>query len=228
MTQPPVIAEPQPAVPPVDAARPKRFSTAVILSLVCGTLGVDRFYLGYTGLGVLKLLTFGGLGIWALIDSILILTGKLGSADGTPLEIGVNDKKHMKIAVIVYYVTMLLTLLLSILFLASIVFAYSKNPEAFKESATTSQTQSQEQVYSQLSVGLTKEQAESILTAAGYTATCTRKTTAEGASEQCYYTRFSWDDSDQIAILYVDGVVAEIEQYSASDVYRYLEPGMES
>ena len=46
---------------------------------------MDRFYLGYTGLGIAKLLTFGGCGIWALIDFILILLRKVSDAEGRPL-----------------------------------------------------------------------------------------------------------------------------------------------
>lgn len=46
---------------------------ALILSLVGGGLGIDRFYIGDTTLGVLKLLTCGGLGVWALIDLFLIM-----------------------------------------------------------------------------------------------------------------------------------------------------------
>ena len=43
-------------------------TTALILSILCGSLGVDRFYIGDTGQGIGKLLTFGGLGIWTIID----------------------------------------------------------------------------------------------------------------------------------------------------------------
>ena len=45
----------------------------LIISLVAGTLGVDRFVIGDTGLGVGKLVTCGGLGIWALIDLFFIM-----------------------------------------------------------------------------------------------------------------------------------------------------------
>lgn len=56
---------------------------AMILSFFVGGLGVDRFYLGYTSLGVAKLLTLGGLGIWALIDFIMICMGSIQPADGS-------------------------------------------------------------------------------------------------------------------------------------------------
>ncbi len=45
-----------------------------------------RFYLGYTGLGILKLITCGGLGIWGIIDIILIATGKMKDAQGNELQ----------------------------------------------------------------------------------------------------------------------------------------------
>ena len=58
---------------------------ALILSIFFGHIGVDRFYMGYVGLGLLKLFTFGGCGVWWLIDIILIATRKLSDSDGMPL-----------------------------------------------------------------------------------------------------------------------------------------------
>ena len=60
----------------------KSKTTALILSVLTGGLGIDRFYLGYNGMGVLKLLTGGCFGILWILDIINIATGKLLPADG--------------------------------------------------------------------------------------------------------------------------------------------------
>ncbi len=59
----------------------KSKNTLVLLSALLGAFGVDRFYRGQVGLGIVKLLTFGGCGIWALIDTVLYLAGDLPRDD---------------------------------------------------------------------------------------------------------------------------------------------------
>lgn len=75
----------EPTAPPAAADDRKDWLAALLLSIFLGQLGVDRFYMGYIGLGVVKLLTAGGCGIWWLIDVILIATDGLKDAQGRPL-----------------------------------------------------------------------------------------------------------------------------------------------
>ncbi len=51
----------------------KNSTTVLIVSLLVGYLGIDRFMIGDTGLGIGKLLTCGGLGIWTIVDWFLIM-----------------------------------------------------------------------------------------------------------------------------------------------------------
>lgn len=64
----------------------KKWFIALLLSFFFGGLGIDRFYLGYSGRGLLKLLTLGGLGIWTIIDFIRIFFNKLPDVNGNLLE----------------------------------------------------------------------------------------------------------------------------------------------
>jgi hypothetical protein len=83
---------PQPAYPqrafgaaPVGYVSPHSRTVAAVLAFFFGVLGVHRFYVGKVGTGVLQLLTGGGLGLWTLIDFIVILVGGFRDKNGLPL-----------------------------------------------------------------------------------------------------------------------------------------------
>ena len=50
-----------------------------------GSIGIHRFYLGYTLIGVIQLLTFGGFIIWAIVDLIMLIIGSLKDSEGNDL-----------------------------------------------------------------------------------------------------------------------------------------------
>jgi TM2 domain-containing membrane protein YozV len=58
--------------PMISTVQLKDPTTSLIVSILAGSLGIDRFIIGDTGLGIGKLLTCGGLGIWAIIDWFMI------------------------------------------------------------------------------------------------------------------------------------------------------------
>ncbi len=63
-------------------ATDKRILPAALLCLVLGVFGAHRFYVGKIGTAILMLFTIGGLGIWMLVDFILIVTGSFKDANG--------------------------------------------------------------------------------------------------------------------------------------------------
>ena len=64
----------------------KEYIIALLFSIFLGYLGIDRFYMGQVGLGIGKLLTGGGCGVWWLIDVILIATRSSNDSAGRPLK----------------------------------------------------------------------------------------------------------------------------------------------
>lgn len=118
---PPSPLPPVPAAPavPVGYAPPqtaavvgeKSFLTTWLLALLLGVFGADRFYLGKIGTGLLKLLTLGGVGIWFLIDLILVLTGSARDARGHALS---GYQEHRRIAWIATGAVILLGIVINV------------------------------------------------------------------------------------------------------------------
>uniref|UniRef100_A0A915Q460 TM2 domain-containing protein n=1 Tax=Setaria digitata TaxID=48799 RepID=A0A915Q460_9BILA len=69
------------------------YSTALLLSVFLGWLGIDRFYLGYYAVGLLKMFSFGCFTILYLVDIILIALQLLGPADGSAYRINFYGPK---------------------------------------------------------------------------------------------------------------------------------------
>ena len=64
----------------------KGFVPALLLCLLLGGFGVHRFYVGKIGTGILMLLTLGGLGIWVIVDLIMIAVGSFKDKNGLPIK----------------------------------------------------------------------------------------------------------------------------------------------
>ena len=87
----------------------KDWMATFLFSFFLGHLGVDRFYTGRVGLGLGKAFTCGGCGIWALIDSILLLTENYSDGSGNYLRPATPQQK--KIAIIFFIVGALIGVL---------------------------------------------------------------------------------------------------------------------
>ena len=64
----------------------KGFVPVLLLCFFVGVLGVHRFYVGKIGTGILQLITFGGFGIWTMIDFVMIAVGSFTDKQGLPIK----------------------------------------------------------------------------------------------------------------------------------------------
>ncbi|MFZ1258474.1 MAG: TM2 domain-containing protein [Candidatus Saccharimonas sp.] len=121
----------QPAPPTPPASQQRDYMTAAMLSIFLGWLGIDRFYLGYTAHGVVKLLTFGGLGIWALYDQIKILTNDMRDSNDQEVRgYSTSKKTAWGLAAALWLVNMLgnlFSLGLQLVFVLLVLFASPAN-----------------------------------------------------------------------------------------------------
>jgi len=96
-----VVANPTTAI----AAAPNKqrhFLAVFFFSFFLGVFGIDRFYLGKVWTGILKLLTFGGLGLWAIIDLSLIMSGAMRDKQGNEMLEFVRYKKFASHTVTIF------------------------------------------------------------------------------------------------------------------------------
>jgi TM2 domain-containing membrane protein YozV len=63
----------------------KKLTLLLLCYTLFGCFGIHRFYIGRYGTGLLMLLTFGGLGLWMHVDTVLIIMGKFTDKDGRPI-----------------------------------------------------------------------------------------------------------------------------------------------
>jgi hypothetical protein len=71
--------------PAARALDDRKLLPTFLLAMLLGPFGAHRFFVGKIGTGILQLLTLGGLGVWVLIDLVLIITGNFTDKDGHKL-----------------------------------------------------------------------------------------------------------------------------------------------
>lgn len=126
----------QPAAPGKKMPRQRHFLAVFFLSFMWGTFGIDRFYLGKVGTGILKLITFGGFGLWTLIDLIIIMTGAMKDKQGRPMLQVAEYKKFAGKTVLIFAVVLGLVILINGLLL---IFGLYQLITAFQDGNFTDQ-----------------------------------------------------------------------------------------
>lgn len=95
------------------AKKQRHFLAVFFLSFLWGVFGVDRFYLGKVWTGILKLITFGGFGIWALIDFTMIMSGSMRDKQGNQMLEFARYKKFASLTVFIFALVLGATILLT-------------------------------------------------------------------------------------------------------------------
>jgi TM2 domain-containing membrane protein YozV len=199
--------------PPAPEEPRKSYEAAVLLSIFLGSFGIDRFYLGHVWLGVAKLVTLGGLSIWAWIDTLLIITGVVKDKQGRQL-VGIeqNKKTMLIIFIILSIINLLSIVLILVVVAASLVFM--SNQSGLRSQAA----EPQRNIYSQeLRIGMPKADAEKVLDAAEWErGQCSQLESIDYKSETCTYNSQDFLDPKSIDVTFENGALVEKYQYDTT------------
>lgn len=109
------------------------YLTATYFSLFLGFLGVDRFYMGYVWLGILKLITVGGLGIWWLIDLIWIALGNARTKKGIRLVRTSQATRPVLVGIGIFLILHTLGTISGVVIYASTLDSFNKSLDTISE-----------------------------------------------------------------------------------------------
>ncbi|NTW61297.1 TM2 domain-containing protein [Candidatus Saccharibacteria bacterium] len=109
--------------PIIPKDKRRHFLAAFFLSYIWGVFGADRFYLGKIWTGLLKLLTLGGFGIWAIVDLAVIMSGGMRDKNGQGL---IDAERYRKFASRTVSIISFATIILIALSAVSLYFGFKQ------------------------------------------------------------------------------------------------------
>lgn len=134
-------------LPPSLTQSQKSPILVLILCVLLGVFGVHRFYVGKNGSGSLMLLTLGGLGIWLLVDLILIVSNKFDDAKGNRIELTQNPSSFKKTTMIIGAIVAWFLLFVGVIF-AFVLFLTSGLIYSIDQQLSALQSGNMEKAYS--------------------------------------------------------------------------------